>query len=146
MRLKYTATKRFGIYLKMSLFFKINNFSLSKTIWNWIKENLCSHLLYNGIRNYLKCLWIIYVSTHRPFFSANIKPVFKGIVVLANTLQLYQPVWDLLEMLYSFFSKNKSQPMWGSEKTSKQFHNLLIDRYFTDPARKIVVLHEHDKE
>lgn len=31
--------------------------------------------------------------------------------------------------------------MWGSEKTNKQFHNLLIDRYFTDP-----VLHEHDKE
>lgn len=59
-------------------------------------------LLYNGIRNYLKCLWIIYVSTQRPFFSANIKPVFKGIVVLANTLQLYQPGWDLLENALQF--------------------------------------------
>lgn len=28
--------------------------------------------------------------------------VFKGIVVLANSLQLYQPVWDLLENALQF--------------------------------------------
>lgn len=48
-------------------------------------------------------MFMDYLCKHpEALFSANIKPVFKGIVVLAYTLQLYQPVWDLLENALQF--------------------------------------------